>query len=162
MDSVNELLDKYDRFIKTKARRLARDASEADELAQKANIVLWQQHRNLSQMREISIKAFINKTIKNALIDLRRREKPMVSMDAMLAPAASGKFEDAVLDKMLVMSLIHNLTTEEQDIIFKAYFLGMDSSEIGTALNLPPATIRSKKARAQRKLKNIIKKGAKP
>ena len=160
MVSLCDLLNMYDGFIKAKARRLARDMSEADELAQKANIVLWQQYDKLSLLRDISIKAFISKTLRNALIDIRRRERPIVSFDALLTPLAGGKFEDAALDKMTVMSVIHKLSVQEQDIIFKTYFMGMDSSEIGIALNLSSSTVRSKRVRAQRKMKNLLQKGA--
>jgi len=154
MDLVDTLLNQYEGFVKTKARHLARDKSEADELAQKANIVLWQQCDQLSEMSEISIKSFLSKTLRNALIDIRRRERLIVSYDTL--SHAGGRFEEAVLDKLAVMSVIHQLSDQEQDIIFKVYFLGMDSSAIGNALNLPPSTVRSKRMRAQRKLKNLL------
>ena len=160
MEPMHVLLAKYDGFIKAKARRIARDSFEADELVQKANIVIWQQHDRLCELRDVALKAFISKTIRNALIDIRRQERHVVSYEALQPTLVGGKFEDAALDKMLVMQVIHNLPAQEQDIIFKTYFLGMDSSEIGKALNLPPSTVRSKRARAQRKLKNLIQKGA--
>lgn len=156
MDTANTLLYQYENFIRAKARHLARDASEADELAQKASIILWQQCERLSSFREAAIKAFINKTLRNALIDIRRKERSIVSLEMITSP--SERFEDSIVDKLTIMSVIHELSQQEQDIIFKVYFLGMDSRSIGEALNMPSSTVRSKQNRAQRKLKKILQK----
>ena len=161
MEQTCILLSQYSAFINAKARRIARDAAEADELAQKASIILWQRHSQLSALSDASIKAYLNKTLRNTLIDIRRQERPMVSYETLSTPlpSHSRKFEDAVVDKMAIMAVIHRLSAEEQDILFKAYFMDMDSSEIGIVLSLPPSTIRSKKLRAMRKLKNLLQKG---
>ena len=157
---VNQLIYEHDKYIKTKARSLARDRSEADELCQKANIIIWQQSSRLSDMSPAQVKAFLGKSIRNALIDLRRQEKRSISFDAqpfMEMELSVPRFENALLDKMTVMSVIHKLSDIEQDIIFKTYFMGMDSKEISKQLNMPAATVRSKKARAHNKLKKLLK-----
>ena len=83
MDAVSAFLCQYNSFIKAKARRLARDAYEADELAQKANIVLWQKYDLLSPLRDVAIKAFLNKTLRNELIDLRRGERYKIDLSSI-------------------------------------------------------------------------------
>ena len=149
----NVFIGEYEGFIKTRARALARDRTEADDLFQKAAIIMWQQSVRLSEMKPAEIRAFLSRTIKNALIDIRRKEKRITSYDfEMPAP----RFESEVLNKMVIMSVIHKLSSVEQDIIFMAYQMGMDSKEIGKQLNLPPGTVRSHKARAQQKLKKAL------
>ena len=159
MDLVTGFISRYDEFIKIKSRYLARDADEADELHQKANIVLWKHYSRLSVLPEPSVKAFLGKSMKNALIDIRRRENRIVSYDGLIEqPSFScDGFEDAVINKHLVMSVIHHLTTLEQDIIFKTYFMDMDSVAIGKLLDMPPSTVRSKRMRANNKLKKLLK-----
>ena len=153
---LNNFIAQYDGFIKTRSRILARNAIEADELRQKAFIIMWQQIGRLSAMAPSAVKAFLGKSIKNALIDLRRQEKRFVSYEAQLTEKPTPRFENALLDKMAVMSVIHKLSFVEQDIIFKTYFMGMDSTEIGRQLNITATTVRSKKARAQQKLKKLL------
>ena len=146
----------YDGFIKARSRSLARDSSEADELHQKAMIIIWQQCGRLSAMTPSAVKAFLGKSIKNALIDLRRQEKHLTSYNTQPVEMPAPQFENAALDKLAVMSVIHHLSSSEQDIIFKTYFMGMDSVEIGKQLNMPSATVRSKRARAHQKLKKLL------
>lgn len=163
---LNDFIAEYDVFIKTRSRILARNAIEADELSQKAFIIMWQQSGRLSAMTSPEIKAFLAKSIKNAFIDLRRKERRVVSYDAQSydiqaydtqsIKGLASRFENAVLDKLTIMSVIHTLPSMEQDIIFKTYFMGMDSTEVSKQLNIPAATVRSKKARAQQKLKKIL------
>ncbi|MCL2421929.1 MAG: sigma-70 family RNA polymerase sigma factor [Defluviitaleaceae bacterium] len=152
----NHFIAAYDGFIKMRSRSLARDASEADELHQKASIIMWQQYGRLSAMTPSAIKAFLSKSIKNALIDLRRREKRFTSYDAQPVETSSPRFENALVNNLEIMEVIHHLSPSEQDIIFKIYFMGMDSTEIGKQLNISPATVRSKRARAQQKLKKLM------
>ena len=75
MDSIHDFIMRYDGYIRAKSCRLARDSAEADELRQKASIILWRYYSRLAYQSDVSVKAFLNKSIKNALIDLRRREK---------------------------------------------------------------------------------------
>jgi len=158
MDSIHDFIMQYDGHIRAKSIRMARDAAEADELHQKASIILWQYYNRLAYQRDVSVKAFLNKSIKNALIDLRRREKRVQSYDElpMHMPSPDRAHENAVLDKMVVMSVIHHLSAQDQDIIFKTYFMEMDSAEIGKQMNMPPSTVRSRRMRAIVKLKKYL------
>jgi len=149
-------IEEYEGFIKARSRAVARDAAEGDDLYQKATIVMWQQCVRLSEMEPPAVRAFLARTIKNAMIDLRRKEKRLASYDIDM-PGQS--FENDVLDKMQLQSVINKLSPKEQDIIFMTYHMGMDSKEIGKQLNLPATTVRSHKARAQQKLKKLLEKG---
>jgi RNA polymerase sigma-70 factor (ECF subfamily) len=57
------------------------------------------------------------------------------------------------------MTAVQKLPQLEQDIIFKTYFMGMDSTEIGRQLSLPPPTVRIKRMRANNKLRKLLSKG---
>lgn len=159
---INDFIMRYFDFINMKSKRLARDTAEADELSQKAQIILWHQYDRLSDLSEQSVKAFLSKSIKNALIDLRRQEKRTVSYESydsltVMPPQFSDNgFENAVLDNLMVMSVIYKLSALEQDIVFKTYFMGMDSTVIGKQLNMPPSSIRSIRMRANKKMKKLL------
>ncbi|MCL2771774.1 MAG: sigma-70 family RNA polymerase sigma factor [Oscillospiraceae bacterium] len=155
---INDFIMRHFDFIKLKSRRLARDAVEADELIQKSQIILWEQYDRLSVLPDQSVKAFLSKSIINTLIDLRRHEKRIVSYDSLTMPpqCSDNGFENAVLDNIMVMSVIYKLSTLEQDIVFKTYFMGMDSTIIGEQLNMPPSSIRSIRMRANKKMKKLL------
>ena len=154
MDNLN-LFTEYEAFIKACAKSTARDATEADELWQKANIILWRQNFRLSKMKPAEVRSFLARSIKNALIDIRRKERHTVSLEYDMPQ--EGNFENAIVDKMTIMLVIGCLTDVEQDIIFKSFHLGMDSTEIARQLKIPSTTVRSKKARALQKLKKALK-----
>jgi len=158
MDSIHDFIMQYDGYIWGKSSRLARDAAEADELHQKASIILWRYYSRLAYQSDVSVKAFLNKSIKNALIDLRRREKRIQSYDELPMQMSSpdNSHENAVLDKMVVMSVIHHLSAQDQDIIFKTYFMEMNSAEIGKQMNMSPSTVRSRQKRAIGKLRKSL------
>ena len=151
---IKNLIREHEDFIKSRARSIARDTSEADELIQKANIILWQQCVRLSAMKPAEVRSFIARSVKNALIDIRRREK-------LTAPLAIDiphpvRFESKLIDSITIQSVSDCLTEAEREIIHKTYQMGMDSAEIAKELNIPPATVRSKKARALKKLKKAL------
>lgn len=158
MDSLEALISKYENFIKKKSRFYGRDYAEADELSQKTFIVLWRNHHKLLNMNEQSIKAFLSAAIKNALIDLRRKEKKLTSYDVMENQMMhkSEDWENGIVNNIHIMTVMHKLSSEEQDIVFKTYFMRMTSVEIGNQLSMTPSTIRSKLMRANRKLKKFM------
>ena len=150
---IGTFISQYEGFIKARSRAIARDYIEADELFQKAAIVMWQHCTRLYEMNPPAIRSFLGKTVKNALIDIRRQEKHITTYDIDMP---TPNFESEVLDKMLIQSIIHKLNPREQEIIFLAYQMGMDSKEIGKQLSIPATTVRSQKARAQQKLKKLL------
>ena len=56
MDSIHDFIMQYDGYIRAKTCRLARDAAEADELSQKALIILWQYYSRLAYQSSVSVK----------------------------------------------------------------------------------------------------------
>lgn len=158
MELLEDLMVKYEKFIKSKSRFYGRDFSEADELSQKAFIILWQNYHKLITMDEKAIKAFLTAAIKHALIDFRRREKKMSPYDIAENQVISEHegWENTVVNNIHIMTAMHSLSKAEQDIVFKTFFLGMTSVEIGRQLNMTPSTVRSKLRRANLKLKEFM------
>ena len=155
---ISDFIMRHFDFIKIKSKRLARDPVEADELIQKAQIILWEQFDRLSVLPDQLVKAFLSKSIKNTLIDLRRQEKRIVSYDSLTVQLSfsDNGFENAALDNIMLMSVIYKLSALEQDIVFKTYFMGMDSTVIGRQLNMPPSSVRSIRMRANKKMKKLL------
>lgn len=158
MELFENLVAKYEKFIKAKSRFYGRDFSESDELSQRAYIVLWQNCQKLISMDENAVKAFLSTAIKNALIDMRRKERKITSYDVVENHVThiNDDWENSVVNNIHIMTVMHKLSFAEQDIVFKVYFMRMTSTEIGKQLNMSPSTVRSKLMRANRKLKEFM------
>lgn len=121
------------------ARSISRHEQEAYDLVQDA----WEKSLKEDVLAELPLhkqRAWFFRVMKNRLIDDRRRDHRLSSWEAELdfpeQPYAANQVEMA--------ELLGKLTPELSDLVFKRYWLGMTSREIGEGLGIPAATVRYK------------------
>ncbi len=109
------------------------------------------QEPKLAGLPDYKQRAWFFKVIKNRMIDISRHEKRITSwdedLDFAVMPAASHRME--------VAELLGRLPQELSDIVFKRYWLGLSSQEIGQQLGMPAATVRYKLQTAIKKLRKV-------
>jgi RNA polymerase sigma-70 factor (ECF subfamily) len=121
------------------ARSISRHGQEADDLVQDA----WEKSLKESALQDLPLhkqRAWFFRVMKNRLIDDRRKDNRLSSWDTEMdfpdpRYAASG---------MEMAELLGKLSPELGDLVFKRYWLGMTSPEIGEGLGIPAATVRYK------------------
>lgn len=135
------------------ARSIARHEQEANDLVQDA-LVKALKTDGIAEWPDYRQRAWFFRVMKNRLIDERRREKRLTSWDSWeeqevpLIAVSNNPVEMA--------DLLARLPRELSDLVFKRYWLGLSSSEIGKQLDLPAATVRYKLQQAIRQLRKIM------
>lgn len=126
--------------------RFSRDREGARDAVQEGFIKALQNKAMLEAIPESAMKAWLYTAAKNALIDAKRR-------NARLLFTGEGEREAPVeaanpLDRILVGELMQALPPELQKVVAMRYFAGFNATEIGQALGLPAATVRTRLKRA--------------
>jgi RNA polymerase sigma factor (sigma-70 family) len=115
----------------------------------------------LETMPEPAMKAWLYAAARNAIVDIKRRESRIsyvpdedayglsVFADTRL-PDPAGAAEDRAAAEALVETLPPSLRTP----VRMKYFGGMNAPEIGRALKIPPATVRTRLRTALRMMRN--------
>lgn len=136
-----------DRF----ARSISRHEQEAYDLVQDA----FEKSLKQKDLLELPIhkqRAWFFRVMKNRLIDDRRKDKRLSDWKEELDLPE----QPLVISQLEMTELLAHLSPELGDLVFKRYWLGMTSKEIGDQLKVPAATIRYKLHFAIKKLRNIL------
>ena len=132
------------------ARSLAKHEFEADDLVQDAFMKALK-NPMLADLPLHKQRAWFFRVIKNRMIDISRREKRLVSweddLDVAVLPISSQRME--------MTEWLGRLPQSQSDIVFKRYWLGLSSQEIGDQLGIPAATVRYNLQAAIKKLRKI-------
>ena len=136
-----------DRF----ARSISRHEQEADDLVQDA-LEKSLKEKELLDLPIYKQRAWFFRVMKNRLIDDRRRDKRLSDWEEEL----DFPEQPLAINRMEMTELLSRLTPEMGDLIFKRYWLGMTSKEIGDQLQVPAATVRYKLHFAIKKLRDIL------
>jgi RNA polymerase sigma-70 factor (ECF subfamily) len=108
----------------------------------------------LEAMPEPAMKAWLYAAARNAVVDIKRRETRFYRF-----PWENGDFEiadprpDDPLGKTIAELLIEKLPESLRVPVELKYYGGMNASEIGEAMNVPAATVRTRLRAALRQLR---------
>jgi RNA polymerase sigma factor (sigma-70 family) len=114
----------------------------------------------LETMPEPALKAWLYAAARNAIVDIKRRERRFSYFPDEDAYRGSGSsvFTDTrqpdLTDRAAAEALVENLPPDLRTPVRMKYFWGMNASEIGRAMNLPPATVRTRLRTAIRIMRN--------
>ena len=109
----------------------------------------------LEAMPEPAMKAWLYAAARNAVVDMKRRETRWRFTDIY-----GEKFDipddrrEDLAGKIMVDLLLENLPETLRLPVELKYYGGMDSSEIGEAMNMPAATVRTRLRAALRQMRN--------
>lgn len=137
------------------ARRLAVDADDADDLAQEALVAAWSQ-----PAREGAQRPWLVAVLRNRLRMLARtRVRREAREGATEAPTAAAQ-PDAELERIellrVLLTELEALGPEDRMIVVRRFLDGEDATEIGRALAMPAATVRSRIHRSLQRLRTRL------
>lgn len=148
---VSDLYEKVKDDLLRFAKSIARHEQEAHDLIQDAMVKSLNEPQLLS-LPEYKQRAWFFRVMKNRLIDDRRKEQRLTQweddFDFSIQEAGSSHLE--------ITELLAHLPQELSDLIFKRYWLGLSSQEIGEQLRIPASTVRYKLHLAIKKLRTIM------
>jgi RNA polymerase sigma-70 factor, ECF subfamily len=148
---VSDLYEKVKDDLFRFAKSIARHEQEAHDLIQDAMVKSLNEPQLLS-LPEYKQRAWFFRVMKNRLIDDRRKEQRLTQweddFDFSIQEAGSSHLE--------ITELLTHLPQELSDLIFKRYWLGLSSQEIGEQLKTPASTVRYKLHLAIKRLRKIL------
>lgn len=116
------------------------DRQAAEDAVQQAFLQAVQSRQTLDGMEEKSIRAWLYTTARRALIDQKRRQ-------AKVRTQLEGDYESPdpdPADAIAVRALVQALEPEQRRLVEMRYFAGLTSAQIGVALGIPAATVRTR------------------
>ena len=159
-DAFEQLVETYREPVFRLALRMCGNAADAEEAAQEAFIAAW---RGLPNFRgESKFSTWLYQLASHAAIDLLRREKRQIAAEDITevnapdnAPDPQQRVEQSE-QRQAVRDAIRQLTPEYRQIVVLRFLQELSYEEIGTALKLPPGTVKSRLNRARSQLKEIL------
>lgn len=133
------------------ARSISRHDQEAHDLVQDALVKALREEQLLS-LPDYKQRAWFFRVMKNRLIDERRKEQRLTEWEDDF----DFSIKEVAINHLEMTELLAHLPPDFSDLIFKRYWLGLSSKEIGEQLGLPASTVRYKLHLAIKRLRTIL------
>jgi RNA polymerase sigma-70 factor (ECF subfamily) len=140
--TLTELYETYESKLRRCAAGLTRDPHWAEDLVQDTFVRAMGHLDLLGTLKPYQQRAWLYRTLKNLHLDglsTRQREQELVDQLAYEA-RPSPSLEDLVLSPDPLALIPERF----RKVVVQRYMLGMNSREIGEALGIPAATVRSR------------------
>ena len=150
--TLDDLYATYEALLQRYANSLAHDTDRADDLVQETFIRSLGHLPLLEMLAAPQRQAWLKRTLKNLFIDEERsrQRQERLLQELVVTEAVS---EQETFAQVLTPNLLANVPEEVRELFEMRYTLGMNSTEIGEALDIPAATVRSRLHFATEKLR---------
>ena len=140
--TLTELYETYENKLRRYAAGLARDPHWAEDLVQDTFVRAMGHLDLLGTLKPYQQRAWLYRTLKNLYLDgLSASERQGELLDQLVRePSSSPSLEDLVLSPDPFALIPERF----REVVIQRYMLGMNSREIGEALGIPAATVRSR------------------
>ena len=142
MLNADELYGEYAEGLQAYANRLTRDPQAAEDLVQEAFIRTLGHLQLLEQLNTHQRRAWLCQTVKRLFLDRWASRAREATALAQLSLEAEGYVPP--VEPELMAALLAWVPESCRQVLEMRYALGMNSTEIGEELGLPPATVRSR------------------
>ncbi|GAB3934021.1 sigma-70 family RNA polymerase sigma factor [Kribbella albertanoniae] len=160
LSALPELYGQFGRLMYVAAYNMLGDRELASDAVQRAFVQAWQGAGGFDPAREL--KPWLYAITRRAAVDVYRRERRAlanvsldVSWEAEMQHATIASIEDT-WQAWQVREALDKLHPDERRVIQLAYFDGFSQSEIARLLNVALGTVKSRTARAQRRLAELL------
>ena len=136
---------------------IVHDAAAAEDIAQEAMLAAVRSIDGFDRRRPF--RPWLHRIVVNRSLDLLRAwaRRPEVSVE-VAGPAAGAAAESAQPDSLSdeLMRALGALEPDERALIVMRHLLGYRSPELGRMLDLPAGTVRTRLARALKRLRELL------
>lgn len=151
MDKIEEIIVEYSDLIADYALSIAHDKDLADDIGQDCYLKIINNQLLLSRLTPSQIRSWLFTVIKNILID-KKRKRRVENIPLEIATS----YDDNILLTTQVEKLLDELPEDERNIVYNKYWLGMNSQEIASELEVSPSTVRWKLQKAMGRLREKV------
>ena len=158
--AIRELVERYGGLVFTVANRVLRDTHAAEEVTQHTFLQAWRNADRFEPGRDFA--PWLATIARRAAIDaLRRRQRRPTSaldeeVESVVDPAAGFDAEQIELT-WAVRAAVDALDDDQREVVRLHYLAGLTHPEIAEHLGIPVGTVKSRLARAGRRLANRLR-----
>lgn len=163
-DAFSQLYDRYFHRIYGFIWLKINNRADAEDLTSGVFLNAWRTIDRFSPKHDASFIAWLFKMAHNALVDRRRREHEVFSLEAMklidLLDESATRPEDEVESRITLMDVQHALdmlTSEQRDVILLRFVEELSAREVGDILGKSEGTVRGLQFRALEALRRALK-----
>ncbi|MEM8620357.1 MAG: RNA polymerase sigma factor [Actinomycetota bacterium] len=155
-DAVREVYERYAGAVSTVARSVVGSGALADEVVQETFVKAWRAASTFDANRDLA--PWLYTIARRTAIDTLRRERrpttgghvPEVEV-AIEAPAFETTFQ-----QFEVRRALDDLPDGEREVVRLSHLVGLSHPEIAERLGVPVGTVKSRSARAHRRLAAVL------
>lgn len=162
------LVERYQARAVRAAYAITQDRSLAEDVVQTAFLQLFRTLHTFDLQRPFAPWFF--RSVVNAAVKAAQQRQHMVSLDAVSDDGSHEAFAELLPDlaalpneqaeseetKVAVRAALAKLTAQQRAVIVMRYYLDMETSEISTELECPPATVRWRLHAALKQLRGLL------
>ena len=153
------LMQRHLSAVLATARRIVRDESEAEDIAQEAFLRLWNSAQTLEAGR-YGMRPWLRRVASNLAIDWLRKAKRLDVTDEVpeqIDEAGQLQSLEAAEVSKRVEQALANLPTRQRIAVSLFHFDEMSQREVAELMNLSEDALESLLARGRRRLRDILK-----
>jgi RNA polymerase sigma-70 factor (ECF subfamily) len=158
---VRSLYEEHGRALLAYATRLTGDRAAAEDVVQETLVRAWK-HPEVLVNGKGSIRGWLLTVARNIVTDRARARaaRPVEVAESPATPPIEKDHADSVVDSMVVMEALDQLSGHHRDVLVELYFRGRSVTEAADALGIPPGTVKSRSHHALRALREVFGTGA--
>ena len=162
--ALGSLYDRYGKVAYGLALRVLRDSALAEDAVQEAFLAVWRQAATFDRSRGRA-SSWILTLVHRRAVDLVRRQARFNALpdqlEVMGPPALVAESADDDVElreaQREVRAALATLSRAEREVLELAYWGGLTQSEIATALDIPPGTVKSRTFSALARLRETLR-----
>ncbi|MGP4014778.1 sigma-70 family RNA polymerase sigma factor [Saccharopolyspora sp. 5N708] len=142
---VRSLFEEHGKAMLAYATRLLGDRAAAEDVVQEALLRAWRHPDSLVNGKG-SVRGWLLTVVRNLVTDKvrARAARPTEVAETPTTVAVDGDHADRVVDTMVVMAALDNLSPEHREVLEHVYLHGRSVGETAEALGIPPGTVKSR------------------
>jgi RNA polymerase sigma-70 factor, ECF subfamily len=154
--AVKTIYERFARPVLTLAMSALGRRDLAEEVVQTTMLKAWRGAGTFDPARELT--PWIYAIARRAAIDVHRREtrapvpQPAEDLETTTEPLSFARTWEA----WEVRTAIEKLPADERDVVRLAHLVGMSHREVAAKLGVPVGTVKSRSARAHRRLASLL------
>jgi RNA polymerase sigma-70 factor, ECF subfamily len=154
---VAALVAQHGRAILGYATRLTGEVHLAEDIVQEALVRAWRNREALTEEHG-SVRGWLLTVVRNLVIDRARARgaRPGEVAENPAAPPAVADHADRLVDSVVVLDAIGQLSPEHRSVLVELYFRGSTIVEAASTLRLPVGTVKSRSFYALRLLRALL------
>jgi RNA polymerase sigma-70 factor (ECF subfamily) len=154
---VRSLYEEHGRALLAYATRLTGDRAAAEDVVQETLLRAWKHPEVLVNGRG-SVRGWLLTVARNIITDRARARaaRPVEVAESPATPPIERDHADSVVDSMVVMEALDQLSGHHRDVLVELYFRGRSVTEAADVLGIPPGTVKSRSHHALRALREVF------